>query len=216
MLIVVNNPLFIIAVDNTRKKFNINTELFTVDKNNHVARWYNDLSKNNKLKDFSSSLNKLLIDHKLPNNFYNAIKHYVFYNEIARIPATNCNIDFSDKEIIVRIFQKPTRDEWSFVKKDIDKFLELSLKQKISFLDKHNYPHGSKILKPKPNIKRDQKILTLSKKRGERLSGFNFEYNYSDSDIEADIWGDESNNSNLKKHKNIIKKVRSVSRKLKE
>ncbi|KKR21561.1 MAG: hypothetical protein UT48_C0006G0013 [Parcubacteria group bacterium GW2011_GWE2_39_37] len=213
MTAVTLRPDFINQVKEIRLKYGIDSGKFTDDET-VIESWLMNLYKNrSEFDNFNKEIENLLLDFKLPNNFNRTMNSYVVVNQIQHIPGNNCVMEFSNKEIKLVIYQKPMKEEWLFIKKRIDKFLEFSQQQKFNFLKQYNYPQGRRTLKPKPKLGRDVEILELSKKLGEKVKGFDYEYKYSDKDIEAEIFNTTSKNARAKKHINIIKQARVKAKK---
>ena len=154
-----------------------------------------------------------MINFKFPNNFKKFILNYIIYNKIDA-PSQNAVLTTNENNISITFFAKPTKCEWSFLKKQADMFLEMSKEEKYSFLEKYNYPYGKTTLKPSPKIDRDIKIIELSKKKGTIVNinpGIADEnnYKYTDQTIETEIWEEAFPSiEETKKNINIIKKAR--------
>ena len=164
------------------------------------------------INNLYKEIDNILIDFKFTNNFKKFILNYVIYDKI-NAPSQNAVLTTNENNVSITFFAKPTKCEWSLLKKQADMFLEMSKEEKYYFLKKYNYPYGKKTLKPSPKIDRDIKIMELSKKKGTIANtnpGIDDDYKYNDISIEAEVWEDEDFPSleKSKKNINIIKKAR--------
>ena len=76
------------------------------------------------------------------------------------------------------IFQKPTKDEWVNIKKDVNR----SIASSAHFMKPFNYPEGVKVKRPKKDINKIVRVLKRAK-AGE--SNFNIEFKeYYDENAE--------------------------------
>lgn len=163
------------------------------------------------INNLYKEIDNILIDFKFSNNFKKFILNYIIYDKIDA-PSQNAVLTTNQNNISITFFAKPTKCEWSLLKKQADMFLEMSKEEKYLFLKKYNYPYGKTTLKPSPKIDRDIKILELSKKKGSVANtnpGIDDDYKYTDMSIETEIWEDEFPSlKESKKYRNIIKKAR--------
>jgi hypothetical protein len=158
-----------------------------------------------KYGELLSSIKRVLRKYKLTDNFLSSIKQYLLTNKIISIPASNYAIDLSDGVIKILVYQKPTKQEWVNIKKEVNHFLDLILKNKYTWLSEHlNYPYGAKVKRPKRNIDKNINILKRAKA------------GQSNNDIEFEIYDDENEIPNNKTISKNINKIRSIKRRYKD
>ncbi|MCK9439368.1 hypothetical protein M0Q39_04905 [Patescibacteria group bacterium] len=203
-------------IKDIRKNFYIPQKGFKQPR--RAQSWWNELIQKYENKeqfnfnDLYKEIDDILIDFKFPNNFKKFILCYIVYDKVDA-PSQNAVLTTNEDNISITFFTKPTKCEWSLLKKQADMFLEMSKEEKYSFLRKYNYPYGKTILKPSPKIDRDIKIVELSKEKGTMANtnpGIDDNYKYNDMSIEADVWQEDDfpTIEESKKNINIIKKVR--------
>jgi|GEM_PF-6833255 len=191
------NPRFEEDIFKIRKKYKIkiSSDYKTIE---------NNILSAGKYGQFLSLIRLLLKKYKLTDNFLNSIKQYIFTNKVTSTPASNYAIDLSNNSIKVLIYQKPTKQEWINIKKEVNHFIDLASKNKYVWLSENfNYPDGTKVKRPKPNI--DRNIDVLKRAKGGQ----------SNNDIEFEIYDDENkmpDNKTISRNKN---KIRSIKRRYK-
>lgn len=188
-------------ISKIRKKYNIS---ISNDNNFDYTEYENHIISIGKYAEFLSSIKQLLRKYKLTNNFLNSIRQYIFTNKIISISASNYAIDLSSSSIKILIYQKPTKQEWINIKKEVNRFIDLTSQNKYNWLsEKFNYPDGTKVKRPKRNIKKNIAVLEEAQK------------GQSNNDIEFDLYDDENkmpDKKTIDKNKN---KIRSIKRRYK-
>lgn len=227
------NKDFLHTVKYWRKKIGIPQEGFINNQEDKVSKIFAN-EKTTFLP--SEATNEIIFKFRLTSNYFNSIINYLFYNKFSQIPSANCSIILTDGFINVRIFKKPSKEEWLAMKKQVDVFLKLINTKKITRhgieiyyeptlnktikknLKVFEYPEGVKISKPKPKIDRDIKIINKLKNKNKKIEtwtdGEKQVYKYSDENIEAEVFTNEDDLYNSKNNKKNIKTIRHRMNKL--
>jgi len=158
------------------------------------------LVENDKFKNFIKDINDLLIKYKLSNNFFNAIREKILLNKFISVPASNYDINLSGKNISITVYQRPTKEEWINIKKEVERFIS----SPAQFMKGFNYPNGTKVRRPKKDINKTVSVLNRIK-AGE-----------SNMDIEFNEYDDENAKMSNKVIKRNKGKIKSIKRRYKE
>jgi hypothetical protein len=213
---------FIFLIKNWREKIGIPYEGFENDENGKISKIF----KQEKTAFLpSEAVNEIMREFKLSPNYYKSIINYLLYDKFSLIPSSNYSKIINDKLINIKIFKKPSKEEWENIKKEVNLFLDLIKNKKITRhgieiyydpvskktikknLKVFEYPEGSKASRPKPKIDRNIDIMKKSKNKGKNISVLTDDdeknYSYSDADIEAEVFSEDDWENSKKNTKNI-------------
>lgn len=213
---------FIFLIKNWREKIGIPCKGIKNDEKDKISKIF---KKEKTALLTSGAVNEIIEKFKLSPNYYKSIMNYLLYNKFSFIPSSNCSIAIRDGLINIKIFKKPTKEEWREIKKQVDLFLDLINTKKINRhgieiyydpvskktikknLKVFEYPEGSKASRPKPKIDRNIDIMKKSKNKGKNISVLTDDdeknYSYSDADIEAEVFSEDDWENSKKNTKNI-------------
>lgn len=179
---------FIQEIKNHRQKIGIPINGFDEDDNaNEVTALYQNI---NKVDQINLAIDDVLNKYNLSINYEMSIRLYLLYNKLNWTPL-NHSINLQDDYISVKIYKRPTKEEWIVIKKEVDNSIAAISSKKYKFLQRFNYPNGLSVSRPKSELKRTIEILKKSKFRGQKIKSNIDEENddkYSDADIEVETF----------------------------
>ncbi|MDD3940265.1 MAG: hypothetical protein PHQ01_01665, partial [Candidatus Pacebacteria bacterium] len=113
------------TIKKVRKDFYIPPKGFKQSK--RVKNWWHELCQKTEndevfnINNLYKEIDEILINFKFPNNFKKFILNYIIYNKIDA-PSQNAVLTTNENNISITFFAKPTKCEWSLLKKQADMF----------------------------------------------------------------------------------------------